>query len=124
METYLLDLPNLDHLTAVARLRMSAHRLAIETGRHVRPKICKEERICKNCDLEEVEDETHFLLQCPLYCQQRTILMRTIPSHTTSESQEELFIILMKSKETAVIKALGKYIHAAFKIREEHMSLL
>ena len=43
---------------------------------------------------------------------------------TTSESQEELFIILMKSKETAVIKALGKYIDTAFKIREEHMSLL
>ena len=124
METYLLDLPNLDHLTAVARLRMSAHRLAIETGRHVKPKISKEERICKNCALEEVEDESHFLLKCPLYCQQRTILMRTILSYTTSESQEELFIILMKSKETAVIKALGKYIHTAFKMREEHMSLL
>ena len=124
METYLLDLPNLDHLTAVARLRMSAHRLAIETGRHVKPKISKEERICKNCALEEVEDELHFLLKCPLYCQQRTILMRTILSHTASESQEELFIILMKSKETAVIKALGKYIHTAFKMREEHMSLL
>ena len=124
METYLLDLPNLDHLTAVARLRMSAHRLAIETGRHVKPKIGKEERICKNCALEEVEDESHFLLKCPLYCQQRTILMRTILSYTTSESQEELFIILMKSKETAVIKALGKYIHTAFKMREEHMSLL
>ena len=26
----------------------------------------------------------------------------------------------MKSKETAVIKALGKYIHTAFKMREEH----
>ena len=70
METYLLDLPNLDHLTAVARLRMSVHRIAVETGIHVRPKICKEERICKNCDLEEVEDESHFLLKCPLYCQQ------------------------------------------------------
>ena len=42
----------------------------------------------------------------------------------TSESQEELFIILMKSKETPVIKALGKYIYTAFKMREEHMSLL
>ena len=88
MENYLLDLPNLDHLTAVARLRMSAHRLAIETGRHVKPKICKEERICKNCDLEEVEDESHFLLKCPLYCQQRTTLKRTILSYTTSVSQE------------------------------------
>ena len=36
--------------------------------------------------------------------------MRTILSYTTSESQEELFIILRKSKESVVIKALGKYI--------------
>ena len=47
--------------------------------------------------------------------------MRTILSYTT---QEELFIILMKSKKTAVIKALGKYIHIAFKMREEHVSAL
>ena len=90
----------------------------------MKPIINKEERICKNCDLDEVEDESHFLLKCPLYCQQRTTLMTTILSYTTSESQEELFIILMKSRETAVIKALGKYIHTAFKMREEHMSLL
>ena len=44
METYLLDLPNLDHLTTVAGLRIGAHREAIESGRHVRPKIHKEER--------------------------------------------------------------------------------
>ena len=106
METYLMDLQNHDHLSAVARLIMSAHRLAIETGRQVRPKICKEERICKNCDLGEVGDESHFLLKCPLYCQ-GTILMRTIRSYTTSESQEELFIIVFKSKETVVIKVLG-----------------
>ena len=61
IETYLLDLPNLDHLTAVASLTMSAHRLDIETGIHVKPNICKEGRICKNCDLEEVKDESHFL---------------------------------------------------------------
>ena len=42
METYLLDVPNLDHLTPIARLKMSAQRLAIEAGRHVRPKICNE----------------------------------------------------------------------------------
>ena len=89
----------------------------------MRPKICKEERICENCDLEEVEDESHFLLKCPLYCQHHTTLMRIILAYTASESQEELFIILMKSRETAVIKSLGKYIHTALKMREEHMSL-
>ena len=89
----------------------------------MRQKIGKEERICKNCDLAKLEDESHFLSKCPLYCQHRTILMRAFLSYTTSESQEE-FIMLMTSKETVVIKALGKYIHTAFKMREEHTSLL
>ena len=63
----LLDFPNpnLDNLTAVARSEMSAHRISIEMGSHVRPKICKEDRICKNCDLEEVEDESHYLFKMP-----------------------------------------------------------
>ena len=101
----LLDfpIPNPNNLTVVARSRMSAHRIAIEMGRHMRPKICKEERICKNCDLEEVEDE--------------------LPN-TTTESQENLFIILLNSKETAVIKALGKYVPTAFKKRGKYVSAL
>ena len=33
-ETYLLHSKNLNHLTALARLHMSSHTLAIETGRH------------------------------------------------------------------------------------------
>ena len=44
MEGYLLLLPNLKHMSTIARFRMSSHTLAIETGRHAKPKIAKEER--------------------------------------------------------------------------------
>ena len=37
----------------------------IETGRHKQLKI--EERICKSCHLQKIEDEIHFLLECPAY---------------------------------------------------------
>ena len=46
-ESYLLHSKILNHLTALARLRMSSYTLAIETGRHSKPKIEKENRLCK-----------------------------------------------------------------------------
>ena len=46
IEGYLLYLPNLKYISALARFRMSSPRLAIETGRHAKP---KEERKCRNC---------------------------------------------------------------------------
>ena len=67
MEGYLLLLPNVKHMSTIARFRMSSHTLAIETGRHAKPKIAKEERKCRYCNLDDVEDEKHFLLKCPLY---------------------------------------------------------
>ena len=58
-------------MSTIARFRMSSHTLAIETGRHAKPKIAKEERKCRCCNLDYVEDEKHFLLKCPLYNEER-----------------------------------------------------
>ena len=50
----------------LSKLRLSAHSLAIETGRYNRPLIPAYERYCKFC-VNEVENEKHFLLDCSLY---------------------------------------------------------
>ena len=39
--------------------------LRIETGRFVQELL--EERICKLCNLNAIEDENHFVLHCPCY---------------------------------------------------------
>ena len=44
------------------KLCFSAHQLMIEKGRYVNPKIPPEDRICKICDLNVVEDEFHFIM--------------------------------------------------------------
>ena len=49
----------------MAKLRISAHSLRIESDRVKKLELSK--RICLHCDLDEIEDETHFLLKCPLY---------------------------------------------------------
>ena len=42
---------------ALSKLRLSSFKLAIVTGKWFKTK--KEERICKFCNLNEVEDEAH-----------------------------------------------------------------
>ena len=44
------------------RFHVSAHRHYIETGEY--KNIPRNERLCKNCSANEIEDETHFLIKC------------------------------------------------------------
>ena len=51
-------------LQNVPLLRMISHNLKIETGRHRRPPIPREERLC-TCG--ELETEKHYLTSCNIY---------------------------------------------------------
>lgn len=44
------------------KFRVSDHSLEIESGRY--KNITREERKCKNCNLNEIGDEYHFFLKC------------------------------------------------------------
>ena len=51
----------------------------IEFGRYHIPKpIPREERLCRNCCLNEVENEIHFLTHCSKYETERTELYKAI----------------------------------------------
>ena len=58
------------------RFRTGAHHPAIETGRWARPKLPRQHRVCSfmldiqtcsKCSRKVVEDEVHFLFECPAY---------------------------------------------------------
>jgi hypothetical protein len=68
LKKYLLIL-NEDERRVLIKFRVSAHNLEIEKGRYIGVKT--EDRICKLCNTG-VEDETHFLLQCPVLENKRT----------------------------------------------------
>ena len=67
-----LQITNSKLRSAIAKFRTSAHSLGIERGRYTKPKTPAEKRICNVCDHKAVEDEFHFLIQCPLYQKERT----------------------------------------------------
>ena len=54
------------YIQALSKLRVSSHRLAIESGRWARPtRIPIGERKCVNCNI--LEDEFHFVIECNMY---------------------------------------------------------
>ena len=55
-----LSFRNHRYRNALCKLRVSAHNLEIETGRHFR--IAPQERICKCCISNSIESDYHFLL--------------------------------------------------------------
>ena len=65
-EDYLHQVTNTRHRIALTKLRLSNHKLAIETGRYSRPFKKPAERICPICKIE-MEDEYHFLNICSAY---------------------------------------------------------
>ena len=50
----------------LTKFRISSHKPKIETGRLTRPLTPLEQRVCDHC-LMTIEDEFHFLMQCPRY---------------------------------------------------------
>ena len=70
---YLYQVNNIRHRTTMAKLQLSNHRMAIETGRYIRPYKKPNERICPLCK-KEVQDEKHFLISFPVYQEKRNYL--------------------------------------------------
>ena len=97
---------------SLARFRCSSHDLWIEKGRYLKMK--REDRLCKSCNTNLIENEYHFLLVCPLYNELRKKYIRELyfvhPSIDT-------FSALMTCKNQNVIQNLAMFIYHAFKRR-------
>ncbi len=101
--------------TAIAKFRMSVHNLAIETGRHHRPKpLPVTDRICVNC--ETVEDEIHHLLHCTKFDDIRSALIDIcilkIP-HFLKLSTHDKFVTIMQSRDLQLINEIGTFLTKA-----------
>ena len=122
MEDYLLLVRDFKLRRNISKLRLSSHFLRIETGRHSKPKIDVEERICLYCDCNKIEDEFHFMLECKLYDEERNCLLtkiKSIDSTIVTEDTKQTFIRLMSTKEEKLLFSMAKYVTKCFKKREQ-----
>ena len=56
-----------DQRRILSKFRSSNLPLAIEMGRYTKPKTPLQDRICKFCSMNSIEDETHFLIDCDFH---------------------------------------------------------
>ena len=66
-QKYLSALTSSKKKINIAKIRTNSHELHSETGRWTIPKTPWMERICHLCENMNIEDENHFLLECPAY---------------------------------------------------------
>ncbi len=71
MEPYLLVNYSRDLRQVLTKIRLSSHKLFVERGRWLKPKIDYEQRLCTVCDDRDIEDEYHILMKCEHYADLR-----------------------------------------------------
>ena len=100
---------------ALTRLRVSSHRLKIESGRWHKPNsIPLNERKCATCNT--LEDEYHFIIECPNYLEYRRI---HIKQYYWKHPNMIKFLELIGTENIKDIIQLAKYIFKSFKLRND-----
>ena len=99
------------HRMVISRFRCSAHHLAIETGRHQKPKIPIDDRICLEC--RTIEDEQHHLIHCTKHNGIRETLFNIANAKIKNFSNLDpsfKFEELLSSNDIEIQKALAQFL--------------
>ena len=136
LEPYLWRVQDASHRRLIAQLRMGVAPLRIELGRYERMVdgrigLPAEERVCQVCRRGCVEDEAHFVVECPAYDRERRRLWAACarcPEVVNARTQvgesrvKEVFVRMMC--EESVAAALGQFLSDAFRKRESILAKL
>ena len=107
----------------ITKFRVNAHKLRINSGayEHNGGPIPTDERICKFCNLNIVENETHFIIQCTKYQEIREIFIKNISVHNKQFSTltiKEQTLYILNSNNEDVYNLVGKFLLDIYKIRK------
>ncbi len=135
LERYLTCITSVSKRQVLARFRMGVSFLRVESGRYESngtrgiPSI--QMRVCKCCDLCKVEDEIHFLFECPLYHTLRESLHLVLCSEFIQfdgRSVLEKFVNVkkimhaMSDDHVVIIRALASYLWRARQLRSKSLN--
>ena len=109
-ENYLNIIVNDDLRKQFARFRLSSHNLEVETGRY--NGIVRENRFCKLCNQNVIENEYHFMLCCSKY---RNLRMKY--NCNVAWPNKHIFNSFMTTMNKKKIHNIAKYIKDAFILR-------
>ena len=112
MADYLKLMENHKHRHVITKIRLSSHCLEIERGRH--RNIPRNDRLCTLCIQRTIEDEFHFILECPVY---NNIRMQYIPNWYRTRPNMIKLIDLLSSTNVQLLYRLANYLIKAFEKR-------
>ena len=100
ISNYLLKTKSRESRSILAKLRLGVLPIGIDKGRS--KGIVRAERVCTLCDSNRVEDEIHFLFECPTLATHRShhlnILTRTSPILSTLNNNQKLNYLFVNEK--------------------------
>jgi hypothetical protein len=117
-EPYLLQVKSKVQRINLSKFRTSNHMLKIESDRY--KQIPETERICQQCNQNDIENEIHFLMSCPKYVMKRKPVLESIYNkfpNTKNLCTEQLFIWILSAEDPVVNKKLAKFITYSMKCR-------
>ena len=97
----------------VTKRRISGHNLKIERGRY--ENIDRNDRKYTLCYMNEIEDEYHFILQCPIY---ETIRKQYIKKYYYRNSSVYKLLQLLSTENIKELRGLGNFLISASNIRD------
>jgi len=106
------------NIDMLMHIRSGFYELEIEKGRYNNTPIA--DRLCKICSLDQVENELHSILICPMFddLRRRYIAIDSITTPTVDN-----FYALMSNRNELVVKHLASYIYNALQRRREFLTL-
>ena len=113
-EEYLHVICNVKHRQAITKLRISAHKLPVESGRY--NKTPYNERKCTLCQSDEIGDEFHYLMSCPNneFVKLRNTFVTDIckiNSSFRSIDTKNLFLYILNVHDKSIMKIISIYFH-------------
>ena len=112
-EMYLDTLPS-KLRNILTKLRLSSHKLRIESDRYNRKRTPRELRYCILCNINDVEDEYNFVLVYPAFIELRK---KDIAAYYYRNPSAFKFCELLKTGKNILYK-LSKYIYEANLLRK------
>lgn len=115
-----LSLNNFQLRSAICKIRISAHDLKIERDRYKTLYIERDQRLCKKCTLNLVEEGQHFITSCPAYKNDREIFFKEINCICPNFiylSNEAKFVWLFTNENLSILKYLGSCIITCLDVR-------
>lgn len=115
LQSYLCKLIPDIYKKCIVKFRLSSHNLAIEKGRY--SNVNRNLRTCTLC-IDDIEDEMHFILSCPLYMYSNLRECLIKPYYWRKPSVYKL-LQLLSTTNVKDLCNLGKYIFRALKHRND-----